>query len=66
MSKDEEPTNEEIKILIETLCASLQHSLLETSDCLKVIARSVKNLSRRVEMLEDEVFNKPDDDEYLN
>ena len=66
MPKDKKPTNEDIKILIETLCNSMQYSLLETSDCLKAMARSIKSLDRRLEMLEDHVYNESSDDEYLN
>ena len=54
------------KILIETLCNSMQYSLLETGDCLKAMARSIKSLDRRLEMLEDHVYNESSDDEYLN
>ena len=67
MPKDKKPTNEDIKILIETLCNSMQYSLLETGDCLKAMARSIKSLDRRLEMLEDHVYNDDNNnDEYLN
>ena len=66
MAKKKEPSNEDIKLLIETLCKSMEYSLKETTDCLKVLALSIKSIGRRVEMLEDFVYNERDDDEYLN
>ena len=44
----------------------MEYSLKETTDCLKVMALSIKSIGRRVEMLEDFVYNERDDDEYLN
>ena len=46
---------------------SLQHTLEEQAVCMKVIAKSIKNIGRRLEMLEDHVYNNDDfDDELLN
>ena len=66
--KKKEVTNEDIKVLIEALAVSFEHSLLETADVLKVLGRGLKNLGRRLERLEDHVYNGGDDydDEYLN
>ena len=67
MKDKKEPTNEDIKILLETLAVSFEHSLLETADVLKVLGKSIKNLGRRLEQLEDHVYNGDDNnDEYLN
>ena len=68
MKDKKEPTNEDIKILLETLAVSFEHSLLETADVLKVLGKGIKNLGRRIEMLEDHVYNDDNDnnDEYLN
>lgn len=67
MKDKKEPTNEDIKILLETLAVSFEHSLLETADVLKVLGKGMKNLGRRLEQLEDHVYNGDDyDDEYLN
>ena len=68
MKDKKEPTNEDIKILLEALAVSFEHSLLETADVLKMLGKSIKNLGRRIEMLEDHVYNDDNDnnDEYLN
>ena len=68
MKDKKEPTNEDIKVLIEALAVSFEHSLLETADVLKMLGKSIKNLGRRIEMLEDHVYNDDNDnnDEYLN
>ena len=67
MKDKKEPTNEDIKVLIEALAVSFEHSLLETADVLKVLGKCLKNLGRRLEQLEDHVYNGDDyDDEYLN
>ena len=67
MKDKKEPTNEDIKILLETLAVSFEHSLLETADVLKVLGKGIKNLGRRLEQLEDHVYYGDDyDDEYLN
>ena len=63
--KNKEVSNEDIKILLEALATSFEHSLLETADVLKILGKGMKNLGRRVEMLEDHVYNN-NDDEYLN
>ena len=67
MKDKKEPTNEDIKILLEALAVSFEHSLLQTADVLKVLGKGIKNLGRRLEQLEDHVYNGDDyDDEYLN
>ena len=67
MKDKKEPTNEDIKILLEALAVSFEHSLLETADVLKMLGKSIKNLGRRIEMLEDHVYNDDNNnDEYLN
>ena len=67
MKDKKEPTNEDIKILLEALAVSFEHSLLETADVLKILGKGMKNLGRRLEQLEDHVYNGDDyDDEYLN
>ena len=65
--KKKEVTNEDIKVLIEALAVSFETSLLETADVLKILGKGMKNLGRRIEQLEDHVYNSDDyDDEYLN
>ena len=67
MKNKKEPTNEDIKLLLETLATSFEHSLLETAEVLKILGKGMKNLGRRLEQLEDHVYNGDDyDDEYLN
>ena len=67
MKNKKEPTNEDIKLLLETLSVSVEHSLLETAEVLKMLGKGMKNLGRRLEQLEDHVYNGDDyDDEYLN
>ena len=67
MKDKKEPTNEDIKLLLETLSVSFEHSLLETAEVLKMLGKGMKNLGRRLEQLEDHVYNGDDyDDEYLN
>ena len=67
MKDKKEPTNEDIKILLEALAVSFEHSLLETAEVLKMLGKGMKNLGRRLEQLEDHVYNGDDyDDEYLN
>ena len=72
MSKKEEKktqvTNEDVVLLIEDLTMSLQHTLEEQAVCMQVIAKSIKNIGRRLEMLEDYVYNGEDgfDDNLLN
>lgn len=68
--KEEKKTrasNEDVVLLIEELTASLQYTLEEQAVCMQVIAKSIKNIGRRLEMLEDHVYNNDDlDDELLN
>ena len=68
--KEEKKTrasNEDVVLLIEELTASLQYTLEEQAICMQVIAKSIKNIGRRLEMLEDYVYNNDDlDDELLN
>ena len=71
MSKKEEKktraSNEDVVLLIEELTASLQYTLEEQAVCMQVIAKSIKNIGRRLEMLEDYVYNNDGlDDELLN
>ena len=72
MSKKEEKktraSNEDVVLLIEDLTMSLQLTLEEQSVCMQVIAKSIKNIGRRLEMLEDYVYNGEDDfdDNLLN
>tara|TARA_Y100000590_G_scaffold7263_2_gene9305 strand:- start:128 stop:361 length:234 start_codon:yes stop_codon:yes gene_type:complete len=67
MKDKKEPTNEDIKVLIEALAVSFETNLLETADVLKILGKGMKNLGRRLEQLEDHVYNGDDyDDEYLN
>ena len=68
--KEEKKTrasNEDVVLLIEELTASLQYTLEEQAICMQVIAKSIKNIGRRLEMLEDYVYNNDGlDDELLN
>ena len=64
--KNKEVSNEDIKLLLEALATSFEHSLLETADVLKVLGKGMKHLGRRLEMLEDHVYNDDNNDEYLN
>ena len=65
--EDKKVTNEDIKVLIETLAKHFEYSLTETADVLKILGKGIKNLGHRLERLEDHVYNGDDyDDEYLN
>lgn len=68
--KEEKKTrasNEDVVLLIEDLTASLQYTLEEQAVCMQVIGKSIKNIGRRLEMLEDHVYNNDGlDDELLN
>ena len=66
MKDKKEVTNEDIKMLIDALAKSFEYSLTETSDLLKILGNATTNLGRRLEMLEDHVYNDMDDDEFLN
>lgn len=65
--KKTQVSNEDVVLLIEELTASLQYTLEEQAVCMQVIAKSIKNIGRRLEMLEDHVYNNDGlDDELLN
>ena len=65
--KKTQVSNEDVVVLIEELTASLQYTLEEQAVCMQVIGKSIKNIGRRLEMLEDHVYNNDGlDDELLN
>ena len=66
--KKTQVSNEDVVLLIEELTASLQYTLEEQAVCMQVIGKSIKNIGRRLEMLEDYVYNGEDDfdDNLLN
>ena len=61
---------EELKRMIEDISFSFDYNHNATADCIEVISKAVKNIGRRLEALEDYVYNEMDeddiDDTYLN
>ncbi len=66
MTDKKDVSNEEIKRLIENLSTTFQYSITETADVLQMLAMSIKNISRRLDQLEDQIYNDMEDDEFLN
>ena len=58
----------ELKRMIEDIAFSFDYNHNATADCIEVISKAVKNIGRRLEMLEDHVYNEMDEDDenYLN
>ena len=61
---------EELKRMIEDISFSFDYNHNATADCIEVISKAVKNIGRRLETLEDYVYNEMGeddiDDTYLN
>lgn len=61
---------EELKRMIEDISFSFDYNHNATADCIEVISKAVKNIGRRLEALEDYVYDEMDeddiDDTYLN
>jgi hypothetical protein len=61
---------DEMKRMIEDISMSFDYNHNATADCIEVISKAVKHIGRRLEMLEDHVYNEMDDmdedDNYLN
>lgn len=61
---------EELKRMIEDISFSFDYNHNATADCIEVISKAVKNIGRRLETLEDYVYDEMDeddiDDTYLN
>ena len=60
--------SDEMKKMIEDIAKSFDYNHNATADCIEVIGRAVKNIGKRLEMLEDHVYNNMDEDDenYLN
>jgi len=64
-----EPSNAEVKALIDILFETVEYNQTETSNCIHVISKAIKSIGKRLEMLESHVYNGDDEDEdknYLN
>ena len=64
-----EPTNAEVKALIDVLFETVEYNQRETTQCIHVISKAIKSIGKRLEMLESHVYNGDDEDEdknYLN
>ena len=59
---------DEMKRMIEDIARSFDYNHNATADCIEVISKAVKHIGRRLEMLEDHVYNNMDEDDesYLN
>lgn len=61
---------EELKRMIEDISFSFDYNHNATADCIEVISKAVKNIGRRLETLEDYVYDEMGeddiDDTYLN
>jgi len=60
---------DEMKRMIEDISMSFDYNHNATADCIEVISKAVKHIGRRLEALEDYVYNEMDEDEndgYLN
>lgn len=56
---------DEMKDMIRDISRVFDLNHNATADCIEVIAKAVKHLGRRLEMLEEHVYNDRDDN-YLN
>ena len=59
---------DEMKKMIEDIAMSFDYNHNATADCIEVISKAVKHIGRRLEMLEEHVYNQMDEDDesYLN
>ena len=59
---------DEMKRMIEDIAMSFDYNHNATADCIEVISKAVKHIGRRLEMLEEHVYNEMDEDDesYLN
>ena len=59
---------DEMKRMIEDISMSFDYNHNATADCIEVISKAVKHIGRRLEALEDYVYNEMDEDDesYLN
>ena len=64
-----EPTNAEVKALLDVLFETVEYNQRETTQCIHVISKAIKSIGKRLEMLENHVYNNEDDEpdeNYLN
>ena len=70
MAKKKEIGNKELQEAVNTLCEKTEHSLNEIGSVLEYMARTIKHIGMRLEMLEDHFYNSepPDieDDKIIN
>lgn len=70
MAKKKEIGNKELQEAVNTLCETTEHSLNEIGSVLEYMARTIKHIGMRLEMLEDQFYNDepPDikDDKIIN
>jgi hypothetical protein len=55
----------EIKELIEEIRCNMDHTHNQTADCVEVMSKAIKHIGRRLEILEEHIYNDRDED-YLN
>ena len=57
MTKKKEIGNKELQEAVNTLCETTEHSLNEIGSVLEYMARTIKHIGMRLEMLEDHFYN---------
>ena len=72
MTKKKEIGNKELEEAVNTLCQTTEHSLNEIGSVIEYMARTIKHIGMRLEMLEDHFYNgmeppeDPEDDKIIN
>ena len=70
MAKKKEIGNKELEEAVNTLCQTTEHSLTEIALVMEQMARAIKHISMRLEMLEDHFYNgeppELEDDKIIN
>lgn len=70
MTKKKEIGNKELEAAVNTLCVTTEHSLTEIALVMEQMARAIKHIGMRLEMLEDQFYNgeppELEDDKIIN
>ena len=62
---------DELKRMVEDISYNFDYNHNATADCIEVISKAIKHIGKRLEKLEDYVYNEMDedddiDDNYIN
>ena len=61
---------EELRRMVEDISYNFDYNHNATADCIEVISKAIKHIGKRLEKLEDYVYNEMDendiDDNYIN